>query len=453
MNARPPARLTAVQARRIALRAQGMGRSRRTEVPDRRTSREALRRTVERTQLLQIDSVSVFARAHLMPVFTRAGSWDTTVLDAASRPGRSSLLTEALAHEAAYVPPDVHALLAFRRERAARKDWGAVRRAGQSDPRVLEDVLDTVARRAPISAAGVSRVRGDAARSEEGWGWRRTDTQWIVEYLFRSGRLACVGRSPQFERLYDLAPDASAPLVARAPDAGTGVPDDGAGADGLVDGPAETHAGDLAARTEDPAAVRELVLRAALACGVATEADLADYFRLPRREVAPAIAELRGDGLLEDVVVALPAGELPMLRHVDAPSDAPVRAAALVSPFDPIAFYRPRLAALYGVDYRIGIYTPRHRRTHGYYPLPFLLGDRIEARVDLRADRRRGVLEVCEAHREARPAPGVRRRTDVAVVAEALAGELERARVWQGLESIEVLGRGDLAAELGRALA
>lgn len=93
MNARPPARLTAVQARRIALRAQGMGRSRRTEVPDRRTSREALRRTVERTQLLQIDSVSVFARAHLMPVFTRAGSWDTTVLDAASRPGRSSLLT------------------------------------------------------------------------------------------------------------------------------------------------------------------------------------------------------------------------------------------------------------------------------------------------------------------------------------------------------------------------
>ena len=433
MNARPPARLTVVQARRIALRAQGMGRSRRTEVPDRRTSREALRRTVERTQLLQIDSVSVFARAHLMPVFTRTGSWDTAVLDAASRPGRSSLLTEALAHEAAYVPPDVHALLAFRRERAARKDWGAVRRAAQSDPRVLEDVLDTVARRAPISAAGVSRVRGDAVRPEEGWGWRRTDTQWIVEYLFRSGRLACVGRSPQFERLYDLAP--------------------GAGADELVDGPAEALAGDLAARTEDPAAVRELVLRAARACGVATEADLADYFRLPRREVAPAIAELRGDGLLEDVLVALPARELPMLRHVDAPSDAPVRAAALVSPFDPIAFHRPRVAALYGVDYRIGIYTPRHRRTHGYYPLPFLLGDRIEARVDLRADRRRGVLEVCEAHREARPAPGVRRRTDVAVVAEALAGELERARIWQGLESIEVLGRGDLAAELGRALA
>ncbi len=433
MNARPPARLSAVQARRIALRAQGMGRSRRTEVPDRRTSREALRRTVERTQLLQIDSVSVFARAHLMPVFTRTGSWDTAVLDAASRPGRSSLLTEALAHEAAYVPPDVHALLAFRRERAALKDWGAVRRAAQSDPRVLEDVLDTVARRAPISAAGVSRVLGDAARPEVGWGWRRTDTQWIVEYLFRSGRLACVGRSPQFERLYDLAP--------------------GTGADELVDGSAETHAGDLAARTEDLAAVRELVLRAARACGVATEADLADYFRLPRREVAPAIAELRGDGLLEDVVVALPAGELPMLRHVDAPSDAPVRAAALVSPFDPIAFHRPRVAALYGVDYRIGIYTPRHRRTHGYYPLPFLLGDRIEARVDLRADRRRGVLEVCEAHRETRPAPGVRRRTDAAVVAEALAGELERARVWQGLESIEVLGRGDLAAELGRALA
>lgn len=440
MSIPPSARLTAVEARRIALRAQGMGRRRRAEVPDRRTSREALRRTVERTQLLQIDSVSVFARAHLMPTFTRTGSWDTAVLGPASRPGRSSRLTEALAHEAAYVPPDVHALLAFRRERAALQDWGAVRRAAQSDPRVVEDVLETVARLAPVSAAGVSRDRGDAAKPEDGWGWRRTDTQWIVEYLFRSGRLACVGRSAQFERLYAPIDDADA--------AGGAAAAGGVSAAGAVrtDGPSSS-------RAEDPPAVRELVLRAARACGVATEADLADYFRLTRREIAPAVAQLRAEGLLEDVVVALPDGDLPMLRHVDAPSPGPVRAAALVSPFDPIAFHRPRLLALYGVDYRIGIYTPRERRTHGYYPLPFLLGDRIEARIDLRADRRRGVLEICEAHREERPAPGVRRRSDEGAVAEALAEELERARIWQGLESIEVLGRGDLSGALARAFA
>lgn len=435
------ARLTPAHARCIALRAQGIGRARRDETPDRRASRDALRRTVERTHLLQIDSVSVFARAHVMPVFTRHGAWDVGALDAATAPGRSRLLTESLAHEAAFVPSEVHDLFAFRRARTARRDRGAVRRAAEAEPELLQDVLARIERLTPVSAAAVSRDRGDTERPEDAWGWRRTQTQWIVEYLFRAGMIDCVGRSPQFERLY--APRGRPPVTSAAVPGGTREPF------GLADLEASYAEAEHAA----PDAIRDLIRRAARACGVATEADLADYFRLPRRDTASAVAELRAAGELEDVLVRLPGGDLPMLRWHEAPGGSPLRVAALVSPFDPIAFHRPRLLELHGVDYRIGIYTPAARRTHGYYPLPFLLDDRIEARVDLRANRVCGVLEVREAHQEREPAPGTRRRTDPARVATALAEELHRARRWQGLEAIEVTDRGDLAPALARALA
>lgn len=414
--------ITWTQARRIALRAQGMGRPRRAEVPDRRASREALRRTVELTHLLQIDSVSVFARAHLMPVFTRTGCWDTRVLDAASRPGPGRLLTECMAHEAALVPPEVHALLAFRRRAAAQRDWGAIRRAAGADPRRLAEVEEALRREGPVSAAALSRAVGDARRPENGWGWRRTDTQWMVEYLFRSGRIACVGRNAQFERLYATADQAGI----RAP-GDEDVPDD--------------------------EAVLALVRRAAGALGIASPADIADYFRLPQREIAAALSELQRTGELIPVTVTRGgATDLRMLLWAQAAGDSPVRAAALVSPFDPIAFHRRRLRDLFAVDYRIGIYTPADQRTHGYYPLPFLLGDRIEARVDLRADRARGVLEVKEAHREPVGPIGARGRPDDTRVAVALAEELARACRWQGLSGIEVHERGDLAPSLARAV-
>ncbi|UYG15716.1 winged helix DNA-binding domain-containing protein [Brachybacterium huguangmaarense] len=424
-----PDRVTWAQARRIALRSQGIGRGRREAAPDRRSSREALRRTIARTHLLQIDSVSVFARAHHMPVFTRAGRWDPAVLDTASAPGPRRLLVESLAHEAAYTTLPVHDLLAFRRRRAARKDWGAVRRAAGADPDVLAGIERTIAEHGPVSAAAVSRLRGDDRKPEQGWGWRRTDTQWIVEYLFRSGRLDCVGRNAAFERLYILAEDrAAAPLEL---DVGAFEPD---------------------APDEDPAAVLELARRAAAALGIATPADIADYFRLPQREVAPALATLRASGELRTVAVGHPRGDREMLRWHEAPSAAPVAAEALVSPFDPVAFFRRRLAELFDVEYRIGIYTPREQRTHGYYPLPFLLGDRFEARVDLRADRARGVLEVCEVHREPLVHLGRRHRPEPAAVARALARELERAAAWQGLTAIEVRPLGDLAPGLAAAL-
>lgn len=429
MPATPPpvATMSWTDARRIALRAQGIGGSRRTAVASPARSREALAATLARTQLLQIDSVSVFARAHHLPAFTRHGSWDTRVLDRAAAPGAGSRLREAFAHEAAYVDEDVFALLAFRRRRVAEQDWGALRRAAERSGHLLEDVAALLAEHGPLSAAAISRHLGDEQRGE-GWGWRRTESQWVIEYLFRSGALDCVGRSPQFERLYLPAGDLTAAALA-----------------------------DTAGPGPDPApAIRELVRRAARAHGVADLATLADHFRLRVGEARPAVQELLAEGELEPVAVAHPRGELAMLRHRDAPEPAPLRAAALVSPFDPIAFHRPRLAALYDVDYRIGIYTPAAERTTGYYALPFLHGDRFPLRVDLRADRARGVLEVRGVHAEPLPHLGPRLRTPQGAVLEALAGELSRAARWQGLEGIEVArgsGGGELAAPLAELLA
>lgn len=420
--------LTWTQARRIALRAQGMGRARCDTSPSGRGSRAALARTLQYTHLLQIDSVSVFARAHHLPVYTRSGIWDPSVLDRASRPGPNRLVHEALAHEAAYTTAEVHALLDFRRRRAAQRDWGAVRRAAQQSPHLLDEILRVIAEHGPISAAAVSRLLGDDERGE-GWGWRRTSSQWAVEYLFRSGALDCVGRSPQFERLYLPAARAGS---AYQPGAAVGP------------------------RPEDERAIGALVALAARSLGIADVGAIADYFRLAVGEVRPAVEELTRTGVLREVTVARPGGPVTMLLHRDAPRPVTLRGvAALVSPFDPIVFHRPRLKALFDVDYRIGIYTPAVRRTTGYYSLLFLLGDVIPARVDLKADTARGVLEVRGAYREDLPHLPARSRPGDLAVVEALATELLRAARWRGLDRIEVLtgpGTGQLSAALETAV-
>ena len=405
--------LTWTSARRIALRAQGIGGPRRDRPPTAASSRRALARTLAHTQLLQIDSVSVFARAHHLPVFTRAGAWDPSALDRAVRPGPSRLLREGLAHEAALTGPEIHRLLSFRRRATAEHDWGRVREIAASSPQLLDRVRTAVAELGPISAAALSRHLGDTERGE-GWGWRRTDSQWAVEYLFRSGELDCVGRSAQFERLYVPAGQEPPP-------------------------PSETEAR------------RALVARAARALGIAEAGSLADYFRQRMRDVRPAVDALLADGELREVEVSHPAGTRRMLLHTDAPTPRPVRASALVSPFDPIVFHRPRLEHLFDVEYRIGIYTPAARRTTGYYSLPFLHGDLIPARVDLRADRDRGVLEVRGCFREPLPHLPRRQRPADEQVTAALVEELDRARRWQQLDAVQVstgAGTGELSALL-----
>lgn len=415
-------------ARRIALRAQGMGASRRTEMPRTAGSRRAMLRALQHTHLFQIDSVNVFARAHHLPVYTRSGIWDPSVLDRAVRPGPHRALREGLAHEAAYTDLDVHELLDFRRRATSRRDWGVIREISESSPELFTRIEQALRELGPSSAAAVSRHLGDTERGE-GWGWRRTASQWAVEYLFRSGALDCVGRNAQFERLYvplEPAPDRS---------------DDEPSREGAVD---------------DAPAVRALVSRAARSLGIAEIDALADYFRLRTGQVRPVVEELLGAGELSEVEVNHPAGARTMLRHREAPRPTALRTAALVSPFDPIVFHRPRLKRLFDVDYRIGIYTPAARRTTGYYALLFLLDDLIPARVDLRADRFRGVLEVRGAYREPLPHLPERRRPQEARVLGALAEELERAARWQGLDRLEARtgeGAGELAAPLQAVLA
>lgn len=411
--------LTWTAARRIALRSQGVGGGRRTEMPGAAGSRRALTRTLERTHLLQIDSVSVFARAHHLPVFTRTGLWDPASLDRASRPGPHRLVHETFAHQAAFATEEVQELLDFRRRSTSQRDWGVLRDIAATSPHLFPRVHEALAEIGPASAAAITRHLGDTERGE-GWGWRRTRSQWAVEYLFRSGELDCVGRTSQFERLYVSAPPRERPPLSEAE------------------------------------AVLRLVSLAARSLGIAEPGSLADYFRLSTAQVRPAVRELQERGELEEVVVDHPAGPRTLLRHLEAPGPSPVRTSALVSPFDPIVFHRPRLEHLFDVDYRIGIYTPAHRRTTGYYSLLFLLGDVIPARVDLRADRERAVLEVRGAFAEPLPLLPARRRPAAEQVVAALAEELVLAARWQGLEHLEVatgVGSGELAAPLSRVIA
>lgn len=422
------------QARRIALRAQGMGSARRVDVGSAASGRRALARTLERTHLLQIDSVSVFARAHYLPVYTRTGSWDTAVLDRAARPGRARMVREALAHEATFTTAEVHALLEFRRRAVAQRDWGAVREAAGSSPELFARIRGALDQLGPATATEISRHLGDSERGE-GWGWRRTSTQWAVEYLFRCGALDCVGRSSQFERLYVPAAEADGLLEAAGDPRGPGAP----GTE-----PPDRTAQDARARLE-------LISRAARSLGIADLGSLADYFRLRVRDARGPVEQLLAAGELREVDVEHPAGRRRMLLHRDAPRPTALRTGALVSPFDPIVFFRPRLKHLFDVDYRIGIYTPAAQRTTGYYSLLFLHGDVIPARVDLRADRGRGVLEVRGTYREPLPQLPSRQRPDQDRVLAALAEELGRAARWQGLGSIEVLtgtGTGELSAAL-----
>lgn len=447
-------------ARRIALRAQGMGRSRRTHLPSRAASRRSLQATVERTHLLQIDSVNIFERAHHLPVFTRSGSWDTGVLDRLSRPGPSRLVREALAHEATFASHEVHSLLDFRRRAAATKDWGAVREAAASTPQMFSRIFAALEELGPSSASAISRHLGDTERGE-GWGWQRTSSQWTVEYLFRSGGLDCVGRSTQFERLYIPAEDPG-PWIAGIGDGPQG------GALDPAEGALDLHAGatepdDRSAGAQDSAGAHDadahdrgtsiaaLMGLAAKSLGIAEVSSLADYFRVAVRDARTAVDHLLATDVVTPVLVDHPTGRREMMLHRDAPSPSPLRTAALVSPFDPIVFHRPRLSHLFDVEYRIGIYTPAAQRTTGYYALLFLLGDVFPARVDLKADRPRGVLEVRGTFREELPHLPSRQHPGDDVVVEALLGELERAAIWQGLDRIEVRtgpGSGALGEEL-----
>ncbi|MCV7197005.1 winged helix-turn-helix domain-containing protein [Mycobacterium angelicum] len=397
-------RITVAQARRIAVAAQGFSEPR----PAGRVTRAHLQRLISRIQVLQLDSVSVAVRAHYAPVFSRLGPYDRDVLDrVAWGPLRTRLLVEYWAHEAALMAVDDWPLLRWRMRQYTHGRWGT--HVVKANPQLADDIVAAVGELGPSTAGQIEAYLQAAPRRKKGTWWTRSDTKWVAEALFASGVLTTATRVG-FARHYDL--------VERVL-------------------PADV----LARHVDDQEAVRELTLRAATALGVGTEADLRDYFRLSAQQVKPAIADLIAAGEIERVdVEGWPA---PAYLRTGRTVPRRDRGTALLCPFDPLIFFRPRVERLFDFHYRIEIYTPVDRRRYGYYVWPLLLDGQLVARVDLKADRAANTLRVVGAFGE----PGAPR----ARTAEALTAELESMAGWLELGGVTVSSRGDLAAELRTA--
>lgn len=400
-------RLSAGEARRIALAAQGFADPR----PNGRVDARHIRRVLERVGVLQLDSVNVFCRSHYMPVFARLGPYPREALDRLTAhtagPVRRELF-EYWAHEASLIPVELQPYLRWRMARANDDAWGSMVRIARDFPQLVDDVFDLVARKGPIRAGDTGIPRPDP-RPGHMWNWH--DGKVALEYLFWSGRITAA-RRVNFERHYDL--------------------------------PGRVLPAEIIAAPTPPVeqAQRELVRIAARSMGVATEPDLGDYFRLPRGESKRRVAELVEAGEL--ISVSVDGWRAPGYLWPEARRPRRIARRALLSPFDSLIWFRERTERLFGFRYRIEIYTPAPRRQYGYYVLPFLLGDSLVARVDLKSDRQAGVLRVQGAYAE----PGV----DVAYVAMELAAELATTAKWLELDGVVVTERGDLAAPLRLAV-
>ncbi|WP_229726703.1 winged helix-turn-helix domain-containing protein [Sphingomonas alpina] len=353
-----------------------------------------LRRTVDMLSLHQIDSVNVAVRAHYLPAFSRLGSYDRALIDrAAWGPKRERRLFEYWAHEASLLPMALYPLLRWRMAQADRGEggWTSLRRFATERRGAAEAVLARIRSQGPMAASDF-----EDGKSRSGW-WEWGDTKQALEWLFRAGHVTTATRRGSFERVYDVTERVIPAAIRDLP------------------------------TPSDADAFRALTERAARTLGVATETDLRDYFRLKPEAARASVAALVEDGVLIPVAVA--GWGRSAYLHRDARRPRRIAGAALLAPFDPLIWERARTERLFDFHYRIEIYVPAEKRRHGYYVLPFLLDDRIVARVDVKADRQAGKLL---AHRVT-VEPGAPAET-----VERLGIELRRMAGWLGLDEIAV---------------
>lgn len=398
--------LSAAEARRLVLGAQGFGG------PRTGASAAKIRRLADRIGAFQIDSVNVLVRAHLMPAFSRLGPYPLATLDSLAYERRA--LFEYWGHAACYLPISSYPSFRWRMEAGDR--WGG---RSKLEKRFIEDVYEEVAAKGPLGAGAISLGRKG---SGNWWGW--SDAKRAVEVLFRMGRVSVAQRN-NFERLYDVTERVIPPavLAAPAPDADEGR--------------------------------KKLLVRAAEASGIGTASDIAGYFHVEtwwdranagggrrKSELPRLVRELVEEGRLIETSVEGWKETAYTAPRARVPRE--IRARALVSPFDPVMWERKPVQRVFGFDYKIEIYVPQPKRVYGYYCLPFLLGDRFVARVDLKADRKASTLRVPGAFAE----PGV----DTKEVASELADELRLMASWLELEALDVGSRGNIARPLAREL-
>ncbi len=394
-------KLSRSQARRIALGAQGFA----TPRPAGRVDRRHARRLFAAVGVVQIDSVNVVVRSQELPLWARLGPHPRALLGAMVDDAE---LFEYWGHEASLVPIELHPLLQWRMHRASEGHaWNALVLLAVDRPAFVEDVYEEVRARGPMSAGDFAT---ESKRAGPWWGWN--DTKMALEFLFWCGRLAARRRA-SFERVYDVAERMIPAAILAMP------------------APSEADA------------QRELLRRAARSLGVATIKDLADYYRVKVPSARPLVADLVETGEL--VPATIEGGRQPAYLHRDARIPRRIDAATLLSPFDSLVWHRARAEQLFDFSYRLELYTPAPKRVYGYYVLPFLLGEHLVARVDVKADRNASALLVPAAFSEAAGDPGT--------VAGPLATELRALATWLDLERVVVGRRGDLSPRLRAAVA
>ncbi|MBI1775284.1 MAG: YcaQ family DNA glycosylase [Proteobacteria bacterium] len=399
----PPHRetLSLTEARRVALAAQGFAETRPRSSP----GRGPITQAIERLGLLQIDSVNVLVRSHYLPLFSRLGNYEVERLDRLAYGRRPRWLFEYWGHEASLIPVALQPLLRWRMERARQGlRSGDTAHFGRKRRAYIEAVLAEVEASGPLSASELT----DGGRARGSW-WGWSDGKRALEWLFWAGLVTTAARRG-FERLYDLPERVLPPEIVRLP---TPKPEE---------------------------AQRRLIEIAARALGIASEPDLRDYFRLAPEDSKARVAELAEAGSLRPVQVK--GWKETVYLHAEAKLPRRIEARALLSPFDSLVWRRPRAELLFDFHYRLALYTPAPKREHGYYVLPFLLGDRLVARVDLKAERKEGVLQVQAAHCEG--------HCEADWVAPPLLEELRLMADWLGLERVAVRPRGAVAEALAK---